>query len=65
MQQDFVADRTKNHSSWSIRFLYCLQIKKEDIKGVVSMNESYELFLVSNRTKEWSKLGVKFLQLPT
>ena len=29
------------------------------------MNESYELFLVSNRTKEWSKLGVKFLQLPT
>ena len=41
------------------------QIKKEDIKGVVSMNESYELFLVSNRTKEWSRLGVKFLQLPT
>ena len=29
------------------------------------MNESYELFLVSNRTKEWSRLGVKFLQLPT
>ena len=42
-----------------------LQIKKEDIKGVVSMNESYELFLVSNRAKEWSRLGVKFLQLPT
>ena len=41
------------------------QIKKEDIRGVVSMNESYELFLVSNRTKEWSRLGVKFLQLPT
>jgi len=40
-------------------------IKKEDIRGVVSMNESYELFLVSNRTKEWSRLGVKFLQLPT
>ena len=32
---------------------------------MVSMNESYELFLVSNRTKEWSNLGVKFLQLPT
>jgi atypical dual specificity phosphatase len=29
------------------------------------MNESYELFLASNRETEWEKLGIKFLQLPT
>lgn len=40
-------------------------IKKENVKGVVSMNEDYELWLLSNNAKEWSELGVKFLQLPT
>ncbi len=29
------------------------------------MNESYELYLASNRHKEWESLGVRFLQLPT
>lgn len=29
------------------------------------MNENYELWLLSNNTEQWAKLGVKFLQLPT
>lgn len=29
------------------------------------MNEDYELWLLSNNAQQWSKLGVKFLQLPT
>lgn len=35
------------------------------MRGVVSMNETYELSLLSNREDEWKKLGVQFLQLPT
>jgi len=33
-------------------------IDEENVRGVVSMNESYELRL-SNNQEEWSKLGVK------
>lgn len=40
-------------------------IKNENVKGVVSMNEDYELWLLSNNAEQWSKMGVKFLQLPT
>ena len=40
-------------------------IEKENIKGVVSMNEDYELALFSHQTEGWSKLGVEFLQLST
>jgi len=40
-------------------------IKQEDVKGVVSMNEDYELRYFSNDAQHWSKVGVKFLQLPT
>lgn len=29
------------------------------------MNEDYELWILSNNAQQWSKLGVKFLQLPT
>jgi len=40
-------------------------IKQEKIKGVVSMNEDYELALFSHQTEGWAKLGVDFLQLAT
>jgi len=40
-------------------------IKSEKIKGVVSMNEDYELALFSYQTEGWAKLGVNFLQLAT
>lgn len=39
-------------------------IRKENVTGVVSMNEDYELLLAHDR-KSWEKLGVKFLQLET
>jgi len=40
-------------------------VKQENVKAVVSMNEDYELWLLSNNASQWAKLGVKFLQLPT
>jgi len=40
-------------------------IKDEKIKGVVSMNEDYELALFSHQSEGWSKMGVNFLQLST
>jgi len=40
-------------------------IQKENIGGVVSMNEDYELQLFSYQTEGWKKLGVNFLQLST
>lgn len=40
-------------------------IKEQRIKGVVSMNEDYELALFSHQTEGWKKLGVEFLQLST
>jgi len=40
-------------------------VEKENIKGVVSMNEDYELALFSHQSEGWSKLGVEFLQLST
>ncbi|XP_023012376.1 protein tyrosine phosphatase, mitochondrial 1 [Leptinotarsa decemlineata] len=39
-------------------------VEKERVKGVVSMNEDYELFL-SNDEKSWKTVGVEFLQLAT
>ena len=49
------------------KFHFCFQlIDQENIKGVVSMNESYELKLFSNMSEEWAALGVpNFLQLAT
>ena len=38
---------------------------QENIGGVVSMNEDYELQLFSYQTEGWKKLGVNFLQLST
>ncbi|XP_025074420.1 phosphatidylglycerophosphatase and protein-tyrosine phosphatase 1 isoform X2 [Pogonomyrmex barbatus] len=40
-------------------------IDDENIKAVVSMNEDYELSLLSNTEKEWRKHNVEFLQLST
>ena len=38
---------------------------EENVRGVVSMNETYELSVLSNLEDGWNKLGVQFLQLPT
>jgi len=38
--------------------------KEENVKGVVSLNEDYELQLFA-QNKDWSGLGVEFLQLRT
>ena len=40
-------------------------IEEQNIKGVVSMNEDYELALFSHQTEAWAKMGVDFLQLST
>ncbi|XP_012059355.1 PREDICTED: phosphatidylglycerophosphatase and protein-tyrosine phosphatase 1 [Atta cephalotes] len=40
-------------------------IDDENIKAVVSMNEDYELSLVSNAEKEWRRYNIEFLQLST
>jgi len=40
-------------------------VEKEKIEGVVSMNEDYELMLISHQTSGWDRMGVQFLQLPT
>ncbi|XP_025991662.1 probable ribosome biogenesis GTPase A isoform X3 [Solenopsis invicta] len=40
-------------------------IDDENIKAVVSMNEDYELSLLSNTEKEWRSYNVEFLQLST
>ncbi|XP_011878134.1 PREDICTED: phosphatidylglycerophosphatase and protein-tyrosine phosphatase 1 isoform X2 [Vollenhovia emeryi] len=40
-------------------------IDDENIKAVVSMNEDYELSMLSNTEKEWRRHGVQFLQLST
>ncbi|CAG4957036.1 phosphatidylglycerophosphatase and protein-tyrosine phosphatase 1 [Colias croceus] len=40
-------------------------IEEENIKGVVSMNETYELKIFSNDAEKWREHGVEFLQLAT
>lgn len=40
-------------------------MQKENLKGVISMNESYELTVFSNDAPKWARLGIEFLQLPT
>lgn len=39
--------------------------QEENVKGVISMNEDYELWLLSNMKKEWESHNVQFLQLST
>ncbi|CAB3248712.1 unnamed protein product [Arctia plantaginis] len=42
------------------------QLKEEEnMKGVVSMNETYELKIFSNDAEKWREQGVEFLQLAT
>ncbi|CAG5004263.1 unnamed protein product [Parnassius apollo] len=40
-------------------------IEEENVKGVVSMNETYELKIFSNDAEKWREHGVDFLQLAT
>ncbi len=40
-------------------------VEQENVRGVVSMNESYELAWLCNSQEEWRQAGVTFLQLPT
>merc|ERR1711931_15502 len=54
----------KSHSQAMVESKRLLQ--EENIKGVVSMNENYELKMFSNTKEDWEKLGMaNFLQLPT
>jgi len=39
--------------------------KKETVRGIISMNENYELWLFSHNKSGWAKNGIQFLQLPT
>ncbi|XP_014214578.1 phosphatidylglycerophosphatase and protein-tyrosine phosphatase 1 isoform X2 [Copidosoma floridanum] len=40
-------------------------VDEENVKGVISMNEDYELRLLSNSAEEWKKYNIQFLQLST
>ncbi|XP_027216352.1 phosphatidylglycerophosphatase and protein-tyrosine phosphatase 1 [Penaeus vannamei] len=40
-------------------------VEGEGVRGVVSMNEDYELKWLSNMKQEWATAGVNFLQLST
>ncbi|XP_073999245.1 phosphatidylglycerophosphatase and protein-tyrosine phosphatase 1-like [Rhodnius prolixus] len=40
-------------------------INEENVRGVVSMNEDYELYMFSNTSAEWKSHNVEFLQLST
>ncbi|XP_045776368.1 phosphatidylglycerophosphatase and protein-tyrosine phosphatase 1 [Maniola jurtina] len=40
-------------------------VEEENIKGVVSMNETYELKIFSNDAEKWREHNVEFLQLAT
>jgi len=41
------------------------QLKEENVVGIVSMNEDYELRVFSHQTEGWESVGIRFLQLPT
>lgn len=40
-------------------------VEDEGVRGVISMNEDYELKWLSNMEQEWASAGVNFLQLST
>uniref|UniRef100_A0A0A9W6U2 Phosphatidylglycerophosphatase and protein-tyrosine phosphatase 1 n=2 Tax=Lygus hesperus TaxID=30085 RepID=A0A0A9W6U2_LYGHE len=40
-------------------------VTEENVGGVVSMNEDYELYLFANSSDEWKSKNVEFLQLST
>ncbi|XP_067010838.1 phosphatidylglycerophosphatase and protein-tyrosine phosphatase 1 isoform X1 [Anabrus simplex] len=41
------------------------QLLKENVKAVVSMNQSYELMICMNRKEDWERNNIEFLQLST
>jgi len=40
-------------------------VEKENIGGVISLNESYEMRILCPTEKEWNELGVEQLHIPT
>ncbi|XP_037294143.1 phosphatidylglycerophosphatase and protein-tyrosine phosphatase 1-like [Manduca sexta] len=44
---------------------FCPLKEEENVKGVVSMNETYELKIFSNDAEKWREQNVEFLQLAT
>lgn len=40
-------------------------LKQENIKGVISLNEDYELKYLYNTQETWNSMGIKTLRLPT
>jgi len=40
-------------------------LRQENVKGIISLNENYELWVFSHNKEGWNKEGIKFLQLPT
>ncbi|XP_022111089.1 phosphatidylglycerophosphatase and protein-tyrosine phosphatase 1-like [Acanthaster planci] len=40
-------------------------VEKENVRGVIAMNEDFELKRFVTTKEEWTKLGVETLQLPT
>jgi len=40
-------------------------LQQENVKGIISMNENYELTLFSHNKEGWAQYGIDFLQLPT
>lgn len=45
--------------------VYLQLVNKEKVRGVISMNEDYELQYGVTTPQEWRNLGVEFLQLKT
>jgi len=40
-------------------------LRQENVKGIISLNENYELWMFSHNEEGWNNQGIKFLQLPT
>jgi len=40
-------------------------LRQENVKGIISLNENYELWLFSYNKEGWKSHGIEFLQLPT
>lgn len=40
-------------------------VAKENVRGVVQLNETYETFFITPSVREWEKMGVTVCQLPT
>ncbi|XP_047112249.1 phosphatidylglycerophosphatase and protein-tyrosine phosphatase 1 [Schistocerca piceifrons] len=58
-------DETVILGALPFKWLTTKLVEEENVKGVVSMNEDYELRILSNNNKDWERLGIRFLQLST